>query len=61
MTISLIPYTYHALVIKAAIRKRVNVVTTSYISPSMQELEGDIDKAGITVMNEIGLDPVCVL
>lgn len=61
VAISLIPYTYHALVIKSAIRKRVNVVTTSYISPSMQELEGDIDKAGITVMNEIGLDPVCVL
>lgn len=53
----MIPYTYHALVIKSAIRKKVNVVTTSYISPSMQELEKEIDEAGITVMNEIGLDP----
>ena len=33
------------------------MVTTSYISPSMQELEKEIDEAGITVMNEIGLDP----
>ena len=57
VVISLIPYTYHALVIKSAIRKKVNVVTTSYISPSMQELEKEIDEAGITVMNEIGLDP----
>lgn len=57
VAISLIPYTYHALVIKSAIRKKVNVVTTSYISPSMQELEKEIDEAGITVMNEIGLDP----
>ena len=53
----MIPYTYHALVIKSAIRKKVNVVTTSYISPSMQELEKEIAEAGITVMNEIGLDP----
>lgn len=57
VAISLIPYTYHAVVIKSAIRKKVNVVTTSYISPSMQELEKEIDEAGITVMNEIGLDP----
>ena len=57
MVISLIPYTYHALVIKSAIRKKVNVVTTSYISESMQELEKDIKEADITVMNEIGLDP----
>ena len=57
VVISLIPYIYHALVIKSAIRKKVNVVTTSYISPSMQELEKEIDEAGITVMNEIGLDP----
>lgn len=57
VAISLIPYTYHALVIKSAIRKKVNVVTTSYISPSMQELEEGIKEAGITIMNEIGLDP----
>ncbi|KAL8947003.1 MAG: hypothetical protein Q9222_006674, partial [Ikaeria aurantiellina] len=57
VTISLIPYTFHPLVIKSAIRKKKDVVTTSYISPSMQELEKDIQEAGITVMNEIGLDP----
>lgn len=33
-------------------------MTTSYVSPAMQELEADAKKAGITVMNEIGLDPV---
>lgn len=55
VAISLIPYTYHALVIKSAIRKKVNVVTTSYISESMESLRGEIDEAGITVMNEIGV------
>ncbi len=57
LVISLIPYTYHATVIKSAIRKKTNVVTTSYVSPSMQELEPQVKEAGITVLNEIGLDP----
>ncbi|KAI0013799.1 Apo Saccharopine reductase [Xylariaceae sp. FL0662B] len=57
LVISLIPYTFHALVIKSAIRKKKHVVTTSYVSPVMQELDGQCKDAGITVMNEIGLDP----
>ena len=55
--ISLVPYTYHVNVIKAAIKGKTNVVTTSYISPGICELEDEIKKAGIVVMNEIGLDP----
>jgi len=57
LAISLIPYTYHATVIKSAIRKKKNVVTTSYVSPAMMELDGPAKEAGITVLNEIGLDP----
>lgn len=58
LAISLIPYTFHALVIKSAIRTKKHVVTTSYVSPAMLELDEECKKAGITVMNEIGLDPV---
>lgn len=57
VVISLIPYTYHAAVIKAAIKAKTNVVTTSYISPAMRALEAEVKAAGIIVMNEIGLDP----
>ncbi|KAL2429034.1 Saccharopine dehydrogenase [NADP(+), L-glutamate-forming] [Exophiala dermatitidis] len=57
LAISLIPYTFHATVIKSAIRKKKNVVTTSYVSPAMLELEEQAKEAGITVLNEIGLDP----
>jgi spermidine synthase len=57
LVISLIPYTYHAAVIKSAIKGKTNVVTTSYVSPAMRELDDDAKKAGIIVMNEIGLDP----
>ncbi|PFH45620.1 hypothetical protein AMATHDRAFT_8912 [Amanita thiersii Skay4041] len=57
LVISLIPYTHHAAVIKAAIKGKTNVVTTSYVSPAMRELESAAKEAGIVVMNEIGLDP----
>ncbi|SCU92762.1 LAFA_0F12684g1_1 [Lachancea sp. 'fantastica'] len=57
LVISLIPYIYHAAVVKSAIRLKKDVVTTSYVSPALKELEPEIKKAGITVMNEIGLDP----
>ncbi|KAJ1843078.1 saccharopine dehydrogenase (NADP+, L-glutamate-forming), partial [Coemansia sp. RSA 2703] len=57
LTISLIPYTQHARVMKAAIKARKHVVTTSYISPAMEELDQAARDAGIICMNEIGLDP----
>ncbi|KAL9611432.1 MAG: hypothetical protein Q9167_003906 [Letrouitia subvulpina] len=57
LIISLIPYTYHIAVVKAAIKAKKNVVTTSYVSPAMQALDEEVKAAGITVMNEIGLDP----
>ena len=57
LVISLIPYTYHAAVIKAAIKGKTHVVTTSYVSPAIRELDEEAKKAGIVVMNEIGIDP----
>lgn len=57
LVISLIPYIYHVLVVKSAIRNKKHVVTTSYTSPAMLELEEEVKKAGIIVFNEIGLDP----
>ncbi|KAF9552169.1 spermidine synthase, partial [Agrocybe pediades] len=57
LVISLIPYTYHAAVIEAAVKGKTNVVTTSYISPAMRALDAEARAAGIIVMNEIGVDP----
>ncbi|ODQ57853.1 hypothetical protein WICANDRAFT_80022 [Wickerhamomyces anomalus NRRL Y-366-8] len=57
LIISLIPYIYHATVVKSAIKHKKNVLTTSYISPALKELEDQINEAGILVFNEIGLDP----
>ncbi|KAF2717910.1 LYS9, Saccharopine dehydrogenase, lysine biosynthesis pathway [Polychaeton citri CBS 116435] len=57
LVISLIPYTFHAQVIKAAINVKKHVVTTSYVSDAMMALDKEAKEAGITVMNEIGVDP----
>ncbi|EMC97322.1 hypothetical protein BAUCODRAFT_33041 [Baudoinia panamericana UAMH 10762] len=57
LVISLIPYTFHAQVIRAAINQKKHVVTTSYVSEAMMALDKEAKEAGITVFNEIGLDP----
>ncbi|KAJ6150187.1 hypothetical protein N7471_001386 [Penicillium samsonianum] len=57
IVISLIPYVHHALVVSAAIKYNKPVVTTSYISPALWALDDQAKAAGITVLNEIGLDP----
>ena len=57
LVISLIPYIHHPAVIKSAIKARVNVVTTSYVSPAIRELDGAAKEAGIVILNEVGVDP----
>ncbi|KAI9670789.1 MAG: hypothetical protein M1817_003900 [Caeruleum heppii] len=57
LVISLIPFVYHAAVISSAIKGNTQVITTSYISPAIKELDAAARKAGITVLNEVGVDP----
>ncbi|MBW0488195.1 hypothetical protein O181_027910 [Austropuccinia psidii MF-1] len=57
LVVSLVPYIHHANVIKSAIKFKKNVVTTSYVNPAMKALDEEAKQAGITVLNEIGLDP----
>lgn len=57
LVISLVPYVYHATIIRIAIKHRVNVVTTRYISDAIRELDGSAREAGIVVLNEVGVDP----
>ncbi|MFH1143771.1 MAG: saccharopine dehydrogenase C-terminal domain-containing protein [Candidatus Eisenbacteria bacterium] len=57
LTISLLPYTYHVRVAKHCIEHGKHMVTTSYISPAMKELDRPAREAGITILNEIGVDP----
>lgn len=57
LVISLVPYTHHTTVIRSAIRGHTNVVTTSYVSLDMRALDNAVKKAGIVVLNEVGVDP----
>ena len=57
LVISLVPYIYHATIIKTAIKYKVNVVTTSYVSDAVRELDSSARDAGIVVLNEVGVDP----
>ncbi|XP_025721503.2 alpha-aminoadipic semialdehyde synthase, mitochondrial isoform X1 [Callorhinus ursinus] len=57
LVISLLPYALHPLVAKACITSKVNMITASYITPALKELEKSVEDAGITVIGELGLDP----
>ncbi|KAJ0069781.1 hypothetical protein NL108_014334, partial [Boleophthalmus pectinirostris] len=57
LVISLLPYTLHPLVAKHCIQRKKNMVTASYLSPDMKALENSVLEAGITIVNEMGLDP----
>ncbi|KAI8682170.1 hypothetical protein NCS55_00471700 [Fusarium keratoplasticum] len=57
VVISLVPFIYHVDAIRSAIKAKKHVVTTSYVSPAMRELDDAAKEAGITVLNEVGVDP----
>jgi alpha-aminoadipic semialdehyde synthase len=57
LVISLLPYTLHPEVAKLAIKCQVNMVTASYRSPAMMELDQAAKDAGVTIVNEVGVDP----
>lgn len=55
--VSLVPYVYHVAVISLAIKYRINVVTASYVSPAIRQLEAAAKDAGVVVLSEVGVDP----
>lgn len=57
LVISLLPYAFHPVVAKHCISNKVNMLTASYLSPAMKELQKSAEEAGITIVNEMGLDP----
>jgi len=57
LTVSLLPYTFHPMVAKLCIKHSKNMVTSSYVKPEMKALDEAAKKAGIIILNELGLDP----
>lgn len=57
LVISMLPAHMHVSVAKDCIAFKKNMVTASYISPEMEALDDDAKKAGVIMINEIGVDP----
>lgn len=57
LTVSLLPYSYHVQVAKLCIKHHKHMVTTSYVSDEMKALDAKAKKAGVLILNEIGVDP----
>jgi saccharopine dehydrogenase (NADP+, L-glutamate forming) len=57
LAVSMLPYVHHPLVARYCIELKKQMVTTSYVSDAMQEMDGAAKKAGVLVLNEIGVDP----
>ncbi|XP_070558527.1 alpha-aminoadipic semialdehyde synthase, mitochondrial-like [Ptychodera flava] len=57
LVISLLPYSLHPTVLELCIKEKTNMVTASYVTPAMAELHQSAVDAGITVVNEVGVDP----
>ena len=57
IVISMLPASLHITVAKDCVRLGKNLVTASYVSPEIAELDEAAKQAGILLLNEIGLDP----
>lgn len=57
VVVSLVPASFHLLIAKVCIELKIHMVTASYQTPEMKALSNGAKQAGISIMNEIGLDP----
>ena len=57
IVISMLPASMHVTVAKDCIRLKKSLVTASYVSKEIADLDKSAKKAGVLLLNEIGLDP----
>lgn len=57
LVISMLPARFHIQVARDCITYKTNLITPSYVSKEMKELNQEAIDAGIILMNEIGVDP----
>ncbi len=57
VVISLLPYKFHTDVAEKCLKFKRHLITTSYVKPEMEALDGAAKDAGILLLNELGLDP----
>ncbi|KAK4048433.1 hypothetical protein OIV83_004779 [Microbotryomycetes sp. JL201] len=57
VVLSLLPAPMHPGVAKLCIRHGASLVTASYVSEDMKALHSEAERAGVVLLNELGLDP----
>lgn len=57
LVISLLPYTFHVQVAELCLKHATHLVTASYVSDAMKNLDARARERGVLLLNEIGLDP----
>lgn len=57
VVISMLPTHMHLPVAMECVRQKKNLVTASYISKEMEELDAEAKRSGVLILNECGLDP----
>lgn len=57
LVVSMLPARFHPVVVEDCIKFKKNIITPSYISEEVKAMDEAAKKAGIIVLNEIGLDP----
>ena len=57
LVISMLPATMHVPVARDCIRFKKHMVTASYVSDEMRQLSAEAIEAGVTILNEMGVDP----
>ncbi len=57
IVISMLPARFHSLVAESCVRNGRHMVTASYVSNELKELDEEARKNGILLLNEIGVDP----
>lgn len=57
LVVSLMPPHLHILLAKDCLQYKKNLITSSYISPEMKEMDTAVKEAGLMFMCEMGLDP----
>ena len=57
IVISMVPYAFHPKVAKYCVDYSKHMVTTSYVSQAMKDLDEAAKEAGVLLLNEVGLDP----
>lgn len=57
VVVSILPANMHPKIAKACINQKTHMVTASYMSKEIKGLHEEAYNAGVTVLNEVGLDP----